>query len=338
MSARYTILIVDDNADNRYSLRKTLQHDDYRFLEAHDDTTALVAFSRERPDLVLLDVRLPGVDGFEICDKIRQISPHVPVMFVTANVKDFSNQMLGFEKGADDYVIQPYEPREMAVKVKALLRNKLLYDELLVEIGRLESLKSQLAASNETLRDLNITLDEKNRYLDSISMTDQLTSLYNRKYFVQRLQKELSAVRRYGHETAIALFDLDRFGMLNERFGQAQADVVLKECAGLLIKALRQSDIVIRFDGARFVVLFTHTSEANAMGKCRMIQEFLAQYRFSIFDDTNAEPQPITASVAVLSLAHPWITGEASVVDSLEQALSEAKRSGPGQLVVGQRL
>jgi diguanylate cyclase (GGDEF)-like protein len=339
MSARYTILIVDDNEDNRYSLRKTLHNDDYQFHEAHDDTTALVSFSREQPDLVLLDVRLPGVDGFQICEQIRQLSPHVPVMFVTANVKDFSNQVLGFEKGADDYIIQPYEPREMALKVKALLRNKRLYDELLEEITRLESLKGKLAASNDELKELNVTLDEKNRYLNSVSMTDPLTSLYNRKYFHQRLQKELSSVRRYKHETTVALLDLDRFGRLNERYGQSQGDVLLKECAGLLVSSLRRSDVVIRFEGARFVVVLTHTTEVNAMTKARVIQDRLANYRFSLYEDApEADGFRVTASVAVLSLAHEWVTDEAAVVQSLELALVESKRQGFNQLVTGKRL
>ncbi|HNI12733.1 MAG TPA: response regulator, partial [bacterium] len=144
MSRTYKILIVDDNPDHVYSLRKTLQRPEYVFFEAHSGEDALGSVTAHDPDIMLLDVRLPGIDGFEICESIRKISAHLPIVFVTANLKEFVDQVHGFEKGGDDYVIQPYDPRELAIKVKALLRNKVLYDSLLQEVNKLDRMKAEL--------------------------------------------------------------------------------------------------------------------------------------------------------------------------------------------------
>ncbi len=343
MTGQYKILIVDDNETQRYSLRKTLVRQEYEFLEAHNAAEALDAVRRHAPDIVLLDVRLPGIDGFDVCENIRSFDEHVPVMFVTANVKEFVDQVKGFEKGGDDYVIQPYDPQELAIKVKALLRNKRLHDKLKQEVDRLAQMKTDLQSSNEELKKINVRLAEKNEHLSSLTITDPLTSLYNRKYFHQRISKELSAVKRYKHESTAAIVDIDSFSEINTKFGTRQGDVLLKEFAALLVNRVRNSDVVTRFDGGRFCLILTHTSEANSLISARLIQKDIAGYPFPVYEDLLppdsrvdvSQPIRVTASLVVLGLSHEWIREEADIIACFERSLSTLKSGPQGQLIIG---
>ncbi len=342
MERPFKILIVDDNEHNRYSLQKTLQKAEYHFLEAHDGPATLQLVQSAKPDLILLDVRLPGIDGFGICESIRRFDKHVPIVFVTANLKDFVDQVHGFEIGGDEYIIQPYDPKELIMKVKVLLRNKKLYDELLDEVQKLDRLKSELNSSNEELKKVNSQLAEKNDFLVSLSITDPLTSLYNRKYFHQRIEKEISAVKRYKNEASAAIIDIDRYSVVNDRFGSQQGDVVLKELASLLVNSVRNSDVVTRFDGGKFAIIFTHTPEDNALTKARMIFESIGTYPFPVYEDfvtediwKNLQDKTIrlTASIAVTALSHDWIKSEADLIRALNDGIDRAKQQGGNRVL-----
>ncbi|HMV26532.1 MAG TPA: diguanylate cyclase [bacterium] len=330
MSRTYKILIVDDNPDHVYSLRKTLQRPEYVFFEAHSGEDALGSVTAHDPDIMLLDVRLPGIDGFEICESIRKISAHLPIVFVTANLKEFVDQVHGFEKGGDDYVIQPYDPRELAIKVKALLRNKVLYDSLLQEVNKLDRMKAELQQHNEELKKVNNKLEEKTEHLKSLTVTDPLTALFNRKYFHQRINKEISAVKRYKAEASAAMVDIVNYTGINEQYGVPQADVILKEMASLLVNSVRNSDIVTRFDGGKFAVIFTHTPEDSALIKARMIVEAVAAYPFPIYDDLIPQEKineldkkeiRIRAKISLTGLNHDWVRTEADLIEAFERSL-----------------
>ena len=342
MSHQYKILIVDDNEHNRYSLQKTLQKPEYQFFEAHDGPSSLQLVQSVKPDLILLDVRLPGVDGFQICESIRQFEKHVPIVFVTANLKEFVDQVHGFEKGGDEYIIQPYDPKELMMKIKVLLRNKKLYDELLNEVQKLDRLKAELNSSNEELKKVNTQLAEKNDFLVSLTITDPLTSLFNRKYFHQRIEKEISAVKRYKHESSAAIIDIDHYGNVNERFSAQQGDVVLKELASLLVNSVRNSDVVTRFDGGKFAIIFTHTPEDNALTKAKMIYESIAAYPFPVYEDLVSENIwnslsdkmiRLTASISVAALSHAWIKDEADLIQALNTSIEKAKQQGGNRVL-----
>ncbi len=340
------ILIVDDIPDNRYSIRKTLQQADYLFLEAHDGVSAIETVQKERPDIILLDVRMPGIDGFEICHRIRDQFPLIPVVFITANLKDVMDQVKGFEKGGDDYVIQPYDPNDLRMKVKALLRNKKAIDAMAAEIERLSRNKTELLLSQEDLKKINDRLLETNQYMESISITDPVTALYNRKYFHQRLEKELSAVKRYRHESTALFLEIDRYDKIHRDYGELQSHVFLKELASLLVNSVRQSDVITRYENGRFGMIFTHTAENKSMVKSQMIFESVSSYPFPLYEDLMPADHPqlsqdacvIGVSVAALGLQHEWIETSADVLKSLESALLEAKLQGGNMTLFGKNI
>ncbi len=338
---RYKILVVDDLEENRYTLCKILQNPNYEFIEAHDGLTALDQMRRHQPDLVLLDIRMPGIDGFSICERLREQWPHIPIVFVTANLKDFTDQVRGFEKGGDDYVIQPYDPQDLRIKVKALLRNKKLYDNLLKEIEKLNATKEHLAQSNEELQAVNQRLKETNSHLESLSVTDPITALFNRKYFHQRLEKEISATRRYQFDSAVIFIDLEDYFEKLTLWGELQMNVLLKEMASLLVNSVRSSDVVTRYEGGRFALILTHTAEPNAMTKARMIHEAIDSYPFPVYDDLLPEhhqPPPETTvhlktTMVVSGLSHEWIVKPADILKALEISCQESRKLGSNRLL-----
>lgn len=337
------ILIVDDIPDNRYSIRKTLQQPGYLFMEAHDGVSAIETVQKEQPDIILLDVRMPGIDGFEICHRIREQYPLIPVVFITANLKDIMDQVRGFEKGGDDYVIQPYDPNDLRIKVKALLRNKKAIDAMAFEIERLNKIKTELMLSQDDLKKINDRLLENNQYMESISITDPVTALFNRKYFHQRLEKELSAVKRYRHESTALFVEIDRYDEIHRDYGELQSHVFLKELASLLVNSVRQSDVITRYENGRYGMIFTHTPENKSMVKAQMIFESVSSYPFPLYEDLMPADHPqlsqdtcvLGVSVAVLGLQHEWIETSADVLQSLESALLEAKLQGGNMTLFG---
>ncbi len=340
---QYKILIVDDIPDNRYSIRKSLQQPGYEFAEAHDGVSAIEAVQKQTPDIVLLDVRMPGLDGFEICNRIRDQFPFIPVVFITANMKDVIDQVRGFEKGGDDYVIQPYDPNELRIKIKSLLRNKKSVDALIEEIGRLNSAKNELQFSNEDLKKINDRLFETNQYMESLSVTDPVTALFNRKYFHQRFEKELSAVKRYQHQSTALFAEIDGYERIHGNFGELQSHVFLKELASLLVNSVRQSDVVTRYEYGRYGLIFTHTPESKAMIKAQMILDSVSAYPFPLYEDLMPADHPrisentfsLTVSISVLGLQQPWIGGPADALKSLEQSLKDAGKQGGNMVVLG---
>jgi DNA-binding response OmpR family regulator len=133
-----TVLLVDDDPKIRDLLRLYVERDGHRALFAADGETAMLTALRSRPDLVLLDVMLPGLDGFEVCRRIRETSD-VPILLLTARSGD-SDKVIGLDLGADDYVVKPFSPRELMARVRALLRRRRLdaeYEEPILASGPL---------------------------------------------------------------------------------------------------------------------------------------------------------------------------------------------------------
>lgn len=116
----YTILVVDDEEDVVDFLRPYLHDEGYEVVEAHDGQDALIVNQLEEPDLIILDIMMPGLDGFEICKKIRA-GYDVPIIMLTAKDEDV-DKIVGLEVGADDYIVKPFNPRELVARVKAVLR------------------------------------------------------------------------------------------------------------------------------------------------------------------------------------------------------------------------
>jgi diguanylate cyclase (GGDEF)-like protein len=196
-----------------------------------DPARALQRAIDAEPDLILLYIGLPGIDGFEVCRLLKEhpVTRHVPVIFLTGT-SDIEAKVRGLDLGAVDFITKPFDQVELRARVRAALRTKRLQD-----------------------------------MLEQQSFLDGLTGLWNRKFLDKRLEIELSVARRYGRALSLTLADIDRFKQLNDTHGHLFGDIVLQGIADALRGYARGSDVVARYGGEEFAILLTDTPTAAAL-------------------------------------------------------------------------
>jgi two-component system cell cycle response regulator len=306
------ILVVDDVATNRRLLEGHLERDGYTVVQAASGEEAVDWAEFQTPDLVLLDVMMPGMDGFETCRRLRDndATRHVPVILVTS-LNDLDHKVRGQQVGADDFVTKPFDRMELLLRVRSMLRIKALHDRLSQKIAELESAKIRLRR---------------------LADTDPLTSLFNKRYFVENLRIEVDRANRYENPLSLLMIDVDHFKAINDKFGHLTGDAVLQQMATVLLSKLRTIDFVARFGGEEFAVVLPETVECGAEHVAERLRKVVGRHRFL---DAEGEPLcPITISVGVA--AHRRELSEADQLISLtDERLYEAKRQGRNKIVGG---
>src|SRR5688572_3191747 len=216
------ILVVDDHEDNIELLRARLEAWGYDVDAAADGQQALDQVQASPPDLILLDVMMPTIDGNEVARRIKQNPslPFIPIIMQTA-LDSTESKVEGLEAGADDYITKPIEFAELKARLRSMLRIKRLQEEL-------EERERQLLEANERLRHM--------------SRTDGLTGLDNRRYIEQQLDMMYAHSERLGEPLSVVICDLDRFKTVNDTHGHHAGDAVLRQFAGLLKKEAREID------------------------------------------------------------------------------------------------
>ena len=228
---KQTVLIVDDLRTNALALAKILKPE-WAVQTAFDGPTALrMAEEEPEPDIILLDIKMPGMDGHEVCKRLKQ-SPEtrdIPVMFVTA-LDDQKDEAYGLGLGAVDYIVKPVN----APIVKARIRN-------------------------------HIALRQALSKLEQLAIRDELTGLYNRRKLDESFAVEVSRAERYGRPLSVIMLDIDHFKAVNDTHGHPVGDAVLVETAERLRAALRTSDIPSRWGGEEFLIICPETPLETAV-------------------------------------------------------------------------
>jgi diguanylate cyclase (GGDEF)-like protein len=223
------ILIADDDPVSSRLLDRLLAKWGYEVIAAHDGTEAWEVLQAENaPRVALLDWIMPGIDGLEICRRVRARSsqPYVYIMLLTANDK-VGNLVEGLESGADDYLTKPFHPQELRARLRVGLR--------------MLDLESRLVEARESLR--------------FKASHDSLTTIWNRGAIIEMLERELSRARRDGSSVGILLADIDHFKRVNDTRGHLVGDEVLRAVTGRLKGEVRSYDSVGRYGGEEFLIL-----------------------------------------------------------------------------------
>jgi diguanylate cyclase (GGDEF)-like protein len=223
------ILVVDDTLADSQLLAAILTTQGYRVRTATDGRSALAEIDRAEPHLILLDINMPGMDGFELCWHLKQSSQYagIPVIFVSV-CDDTDSKVAAFKCGGIDYVTKPFRVAEIKARVHAHLQLKQARDRLGYQAGH-----------------------------------DPLTGLPNRSLLVDRLRQTLIFAERYGGQVAVAYIDLDKFKTINDRFGHKAGDQLLVEVSQRLQSCMRESDTIARIGGDEFViVLYNRDNES----------------------------------------------------------------------------
>ena len=303
------ILVVDDHEDNIELLRARLEAWGYEVECAHDGLQALELVLASPPDLILLDVMMPSIDGNEVARRIKQnpALPFIPIIMQTA-LDSTESKVEGLEAGADDYITKPIEFAELKARLRSMLRIKRLQEEL-------EERERQLLEANERLRHM--------------SRTDSLTGLDNRRYVEQQMEMMFAHGKRLSEPLSCVMCDLDRFKSVNDTHGHHAGDAVLKQFAALLKHEAREIDSVGRYGGEEFIVLLPGTVLDAAVTFAERVRKQVESHTF-VFEGGSVRR---TASFGVSGWPHPRVADSDRLLRAADDAMYVAKESGRNRVV-----
>ncbi|HKB08096.1 MAG TPA: diguanylate cyclase [Candidatus Polarisedimenticolia bacterium] len=311
----YKILIADDREDNLGLLREWLSAQDYYVRCARDGREALDIARQDPPDLVLVDKVMPEVDGLSVARELKRGDPTVPVIVLTGR-EDTQRAAIFDDSGADDLIMKPFQYEEVETRVRTMLKKREVFRAL-------ELANEELRRANERMARL-IQFDEK-------------TGLYNYRYFMERLTEEFKRARRYGNRLTLAMFDIDHFKEVNDRFGHPAGDTALREFGAIMVRSSRETDIIARYGGEEFVALLPQTTAVHGQRLAERIRRVTEAHRFHGTDAPEAIIRvTVSAGVATFPLNERILLPE-DLIKAADDALYRAKGAGRNRTHLDQR-
>jgi diguanylate cyclase (GGDEF)-like protein len=293
------ILIVDDDECRRKLFGTVLRHEGYE-IDLLPDGTELVARVRQRPpDLVLLDIMLPEVSGFELCGDLRMLEDTrlTPIILITSAFKDEESAVRGLLSGADDYVVTPSRLDELRARVRVQLRNR--RDREMLQWAR---------AQRESLK--------------TAALSDALTGLANRRAADEELDHALEA----GERLLAVVIDVDHFKQINDTHGHVVGDHVLAQVARAIKSCTRSGDIAARYGGEEFLVLV----RGAALDAASRIGD---RYRHAV-RKIEVASGPVTVSVGIAGTGGGAPADRIALLRAADEAMYQAKVTGRDRVVV----
>ena len=293
-----TILVADDSMVVRAVLRRQLETDGHTVVEAVNGAEAIDACREYRPDVILLDVEMPVLDGHATLERLKAdpMLKDIPVVFLTGRV-DTADVVNGLRLGAHDYLRKPFEANELMARVSAALRTKWLQDELRT----------------------------RNAELDRVSRIDMLTNIYNRRHLDEHLRSVISAARRHDRTIGVLLVDIDHFKDVNDEHGHLAGDAVLREVAARLQAAMRTEDALGRWGGEEFLAVLTDTPPQGVRTMAERLRQVIAAAPFTLDDGSQIR--------VTVSVGHTNGREDAEVlVHRADDALYVAKAEGRNRI------
>lgn len=284
---RAKVLVVEDSKTNVGILLGLLHA--YDVMVALDGETALELLACETPDVILLDIVLPGIDGFEVCRRIKQqeVLSAIPILFVTGRT-DEASIIRAFDIGGSDYVTKPYRSKELLARVRIQVEYRRAMDEL-----------------------------------RTMAVTDALTGLANRRAFFTDGMRLLNEARARALPLAAMMLDIDFFKRVNDQYGHARGDEVLKRVADALRAHTGARDLCARVGGEEFALLVILPKDTQAMAHAERLRRHLE----GLVIDTNRGPLSVTVSIGVCALTAAC-DGLDTLLARADDRLYAAKRGG----------
>ncbi len=316
------ILIVDDRKENLLTLESLLDSPDLQLVRAESGDEALAKILDYEFALILMDVRMPGMDGYETAELMRGSarSKSIPIIFVTAARMDREHMFKGYDSGAVDYLFKPFEPQILKRKVGIFL-------ELHRQRQQLEEKTRQLDAKILELEVLHKELEEKNQKLELLSSLDGLTGLFNRRYFDDNFLKEWKQASRDNTPLSLLIVDIDYFKNFNDCYGHLEGDICLRKVAQALYEALlRPTDIIARYGGEEFTAILPNTGSDGAIRVAQRMMDHVVQ--LEIVHQESSVAEMVTVSVGGSSIYPSGKIAVTALLDRADKALYEAKEKG----------
>ena len=301
------ILIVDDNPTNLSVLSLALKAAGYRTRVAMDGESAIEQVQADAPELILLDVQMPGIDGFETCLRLKAnpVTQDIPIIFITASV-DLDNKVKGLSIGAVDYITKPFQQEEVLARVKVHLELRFL---------------------TQKVQEQAITLQLVNQELHRLANLDGLTEVANRRRFDEYLEQEWRRAGREQTSITLILCDIDYFKNYNDQYGHQAGDVCLRQVAQAISETLhRPADLVARYGGEEFAIVLPNTVSAGAVHVAELIQLQINQ--LEILHAQSRVSSQVTLSLGIGSYIPTPSEDSHLFIAAIDRALYQAKAEG----------
>jgi two-component system cell cycle response regulator len=290
--AKGKVLVVDDAPDTLEIIQTLLHYEGYDVITALTGEEGVKKAGEEKPEVILLDINLPGIDGNEALRRIRQINPNQCVIMLTA-FATVENAIQALKEGASDFLKKPFE------------------NEHLIHIV------NQTVEKSRTLKEK----EELEQEIRRLSITDDLTGLYNHRHFIKTLESELTRLKRQNLTLSLLMLDLDNFKRYNDLYGHFEGDKVLRKIGEMINHSIRHNvDSGYRYGGDEFAVILISASLGQALAIAERIRSSIEAAKF----------QDVTVSIGLAEFKdHPNLEG---FVKSADDALYVAKHSGGNQV------
>ena len=306
-SPPFRVLLIDDDAETVRLLSQVLEENGITVITSATGAEAVAALDREPWELCLLDRGLPDLDGIEICRLIKaEARFDARQVIMLSGYSSLDARVEALNLGADDYITKPFHPSELLARVNASRRVVEIQQQLVDMAGQLEELSAR----------------------------DDLTGIFNRRYFGATLDQAFDHSNRYCRPLSVAIIDVDRFKDINDSFGHQAGDTVLAEVARRFSGSVRSSDCLARYGGEEFVVLLPETRLEDAVSFGEKLRAAVASAPVPIGEDCAL---PVTVSVGTASLAHTRFNSSAEMIFAADQALYRAKRNGRNRVEAERR-
>ena len=238
MEIKPTVLIIDD-APSNIQLLASLLKESYQIKVATGGLRCLeLAQAEPQPDLILLDIQMPDMDGYQVCQRLKSLEStrQIPVIFVTGK-DQVADEELGLNMGAVDYITKPYTPAIVEARIAT-----------------------------------HIMLKQQSDELRHLAMHDQLTGLYNRHFLIDVASKRISQAHRHKKDLCLIMMDIDCFKAVNDEHGHSVGDAVLRDVASIFMQQSRTEDVVARFGGEEFIILLDSCNLAAGTKKSEKLR------------------------------------------------------------------
>jgi two-component system, cell cycle response regulator len=286
------VLIIDDDPDALDVAKARLTKEELEIICAQGGVLGIKAARDEDPDLILLDLDMPDISGFDVCRSLKA-DPElcmIPVLFLSGSTTP-EDKIAGLDLGAVDYVTKPFDAFELRARVRAALRTKHLQD-MLFEHAHI----------------------------------DPLTGLPNRRALMERLQQEWARIERHGGHLSFIMTDIDSFKSINDRFGHHVGDKILQQVAGVLTKQCRENDLPARFGGDELAVVVPGENAATAVHLAERCRHAIAKACVAV----QQEMIGVTASFGVADAT--GVSSLGALMRRADEALYQAKKAGRNQV------
>jgi len=263
---KINILLVDDRPENLLALEAIIERDEYNLIKAYSGEEALKYLLKYDFAVILLDVQMPGLDGFSTAKiiKAREKTKNIPILFITANNLDSEHIFMGYSVGAIDYILKPFDPLILKSKVERFVELYVLNQKIIVQ--------SEI-------------LEEKNKMIEHIAYHDGLTNLPNRRMFHDVMIQNLQNAKAKNETLGLMYLDLDRFKSVNDSLGHLMGDRLLQQVSKRLLSVMRDKDFVARLGGDEFVIVLSNSDREQCLEIAEMLlNSFKTPFQIDSFE------------------------------------------------------